>query len=138
MNSWEDLLSRQGHRVTDSRRAVMRVLTEAERPLSPQTIYEIGRVFRPRLGLVTVYRTLDLLEGLDLVRRVHRGDGCHGYVLSSPGHRHVVLCDGCGRAEEFVGADDLDDLIHRVEGHTGYRIDAHLLQLAGLCPDCRA
>lgn len=138
MSAWEDSLSRRGHRVTDSRRAVMRVLTEAERPLSPQTIYEIGRAFRPKLGLVTVYRTLDLFEELDLVTRVHRGDGCHGYVLSSPGHRHVVLCDGCGRAEEFVGADDLDGLIHRVEGRTGYRIDAHLLQLTGLCPHCRA
>ena len=135
---WEDVLGREGHRITRSRRAVMDVLADADGPLSPQMICDRGRNRQPSLGLVTVYRTLDLLESLGLVRRVHRGAGCHGYVLSSPGHRHVVLCDRCGRAEEFVGADDLDGLIDRVEGRTGYRIDDHLLQLAGLCPGCQA
>lgn len=137
MSLWEDALADTGHRITTSRRAVMEVLADAERPLSPQTIYELGRRSQPRLGLVTVYRALELFERLDLVTRVHCGEGCHGYVLSSPGHRHIVLCDGCGRAEEFVGADDLEGLIDRVEGRTGYRIDGHLLQLAGLCPECR-
>ncbi len=138
MSLWVDVLGREGHRITRSRRAVMEVLADAQAPLSPQMICERGRKRHPSLGLVTVYRTLDLFEDLGLVMRVHHGAGCHGYVLSSPGHRHVVLCDGCGRAEEFVGADDLDGLIDRVEGHTGYRIDGHLLQLAGLCPVCQA
>ena len=137
MIAWEELLGQQGCRITASRRAVMEVLARAETPLSPQTIYERGRAVHPKLGLVTVYRTLELFEDFDLVTRVHHGSGCHGYVLSAPGHRHVLLCHRCGRAVEFPGHDDLGDLIVRVEARTGYQIDTHLLQLAGLCPDCQ-
>jgi Fur family ferric uptake transcriptional regulator len=115
----------------------MEVLSEAETPLAPQAIHERGREMHPRLGLVTVYRTLELFEELNLVSRAHHGDDCHGYVLSSPGHRHLLLCHRCGRAVEFPGEDDLDDLIARVEERTGYEVDAHLLQLSGLCPACQ-
>jgi Fur family ferric uptake transcriptional regulator len=89
------------------------------------------------LGLVTVYRTLALLAELNLVRRVHRDNGCHGYVLASPGHRHTLICQGCDQAIEFSGEDDIHALIDRVESETGYQVDDHLLQLSGLCPACR-
>ncbi|MBN2007265.1 MAG: transcriptional repressor [Anaerolineae bacterium] len=138
MTTWEEALGRKGCRITASRRAVMEVLADAEVPLAPQTIYERGRAVHPKLGLVTVYRALELFTDLDLVSRVHHGDGCHGYVLSTPGHRHVMLCRGCGRAVEFLGENDLDELIARIETRTGYRIEEHLLQLSGLCPDCQS
>ncbi len=138
MEDWEHRLAEAGCRVTAARRAVMEVLVAAETPLAPQTICERGRATYPQLGLVTVYRALELFEELALVSRVHHGEGCHGYVLASPGHRHVLLCRDCGRAVEFTGENDLDALIARVEQHTGYRVEAHLLQLSGLCPGCRA
>lgn len=137
MSLCEEVLAREGYRVTSSRRAIAEVLSAAETPLAPQEIYERGRTLHPRLGLVTVYRTVELFEALGLVSRVHHGEGCHGYVLSSPGHRHVLLCRCCGRAMEFLGGDDLEGLIGRVEGRTGYRVDGHLLQLAGVCPGCQ-
>jgi Fe2+ or Zn2+ uptake regulation protein len=48
-----------------------------------------------------------------------------------------LICEVCGRAVEFSGTDDLNALIERVEVGTGYRVDGHLLQLFGLCPDCQ-
>lgn len=134
---WEEVLSAANHRITAPRRVVMAVLDAALRPLSPQEIYERGQELHPRLGLVTVYRAVELFESLDLVRRVHREDGCHGYLLSKPGHRHVLMCESCGRAVEFAGEDDLEALIERVESRTGYAVAEHLLQLSGLCPGCR-
>ena len=115
----------------------MEILAHTETPLSPQEIFEQGKGVYLRLGLVTVYRTLELFEAFDLVRRVHREDGCHGYLLASPGHRHVVICQGCGRAVEFAGQDDLEALVAQVEAKTGYRVESHLLQLFGCCPDCQ-
>ncbi len=138
MTEWEQCFADAGCRITASRRAVMRVLMEARSPLLPQEILERGRVAHRRLGLVTVYRTLNLLTELNLVRRVHYEDGCRGYLLTSPGHRHALICQGCGRAVEFPGEDDLYALIGRVEAGTGYRVDDHLLQLFGLCPECQA
>jgi Fur family ferric uptake transcriptional regulator len=137
MIEWEACLSESGYRITASRRAVMEVLIEDSAPLSPQEILDLARAVHPRLGLVTVYRTLNLLTDLDLVRRIHREDGCHGYVLASPGHHHAVICHSCGRAVEFTGKNDIDALIAQVEARTGYRVDGHLLQLSGLCPDCQ-
>ncbi len=123
--------------MTQARRAIAQVLSAAETPLAPQDIYERGRALHPGLGLVTVYRTLELFEELSLVSRVHHGEGCHGYLMSSPGHRHVLICRSCGRAMEFPGGDDLERLIGWVERETGYQVDGHLLQLTGVCPGCQ-
>jgi Fe2+ or Zn2+ uptake regulation protein len=115
----------------------MTVLQRTERPLRPQEILERGTALHANLGLVTVYRTLELFEQLNLVRRVHRGGGCHGYLPISPGHRHVLVCQLCGRAVEFVGSDDLDTLVARVETQTDFQVVDHLLQLFGRCPNCK-
>jgi Fur family transcriptional regulator, ferric uptake regulator len=136
-SQWEEMLSQVGCRITEPRRAVMQVLDKAQRPLAPQDILEEAQVLHPNLGLVTVYRTLELFEALQLVRRVHRDGGCHGYLISTPGHRHILMCEDCGRAVEFSGQDDLVSLIDRVEEHTGFAIEHHILQLSGLCPACR-
>jgi Fe2+ or Zn2+ uptake regulation protein len=95
-----------------------------------------SRTYYHRLGLVTVYRTLEVLDNLGLVRRVHREDGCHAYAPATAGHRHLVICQRCGRAEEFAG-DDLSALLLKVEQATGYVVSDHWLQLFGTCPRCR-
>jgi Fe2+ or Zn2+ uptake regulation protein len=106
-------------------------------PLSPQHILDQGKVLHPPLGLVTVYRMLNLLVDMNLVRRVHFESGCHGYLPASPGHHHAVICQVCGQASEFPGDGDLEPLLARVESWTGYRVEEHLLQLYGLCPTCQ-
>lgn len=116
---------------------MVQVLLGASTPLSPQEVLGHGQRVHRKLGLVTVYRTLNLLAELNLVRRVYRENGCHGYLFASLGHRHALICQDCGRAVEFPGENDLHELIGRVEAGTGYRVDGHLLQLFGLCPDCQ-
>ena len=138
MQNWEQVLSDSGHRVTGSRRAVAEVLADAEGPLSHQTVLERGRVLHPELGLVTVYRTLDLFAELGLTRRVHREDGCSSCMPSSAGHHHALLCTGCGAAVEFPCTDDIADLVAKVESATDFEVHSHLLQLSGVCSECRA
>lgn len=135
--NWEKHLSAEGLRITGPRRAIMEVLLAASVPLSPREILERGQRVHRKLGLVTVYRTLALLEQFHWVRRVHREDSCHAYLTTSPGHRHALICCGCGQAVDFPGGDDLDTLMERVEARTGYCINDHLLQLFGLCPGCQ-
>jgi Fur family ferric uptake transcriptional regulator len=137
MNTWEQRLVNAGYRITQPRRSVIAALQRAETPLSPQEILAQARSICRKLGLVTVYRTLNLLTEMNLVRRIHREDGCHGYLPASLGHHHALICQSCGRAAEFPGEDDISTLIERVEATTGYRVDEHLLQLFGHCPDCQ-
>jgi Fe2+ or Zn2+ uptake regulation protein len=86
--------------------------------------------------LVTVYRTLEKLEELQLVQRVHQPHGCHCYLPATTGHQHLMLCQKCGEAEYFSG-DDLDALIETLSHQSGYLIQEHWLQLFGLCENCK-
>lgn len=137
MSDWEQHLKDAGYRITEPRRVILRVLQEAEIPLTPHQVLERGEVYHNSLGLVTVYRTLDLLVELHLARLVHRHSDCQAYLLASPGHHHAVVCRRCGRAVEFAGGEELDGLLERIEGQTDYHIDGHLLQLSGICPHCQ-
>jgi Fe2+ or Zn2+ uptake regulation protein len=133
---WVARIQAEGYRLTAARKAVLRALVEARGPLSAAALQVSARGQHSRLGLVTVYRTLEMLEGLGLVRRIHAEGACHGFTASSPGHRHAVTCERCARAVEFDG-DDLCELTPGVERKTGYRISGHWLQMVGLCPSCR-
>jgi Fe2+ or Zn2+ uptake regulation protein len=128
-------LRRAGHRVTQARLAVLQVLAEQDAGLSPQEIWERGRAIYGPLGLVTVYRTLALLNELSLASRVHSEQDCHAYAAAKA-DRHHLLCSGCHRLVEFP-CQGLDALVDAVQTRTGFRVTEHLLELTGLCPDCQ-
>lgn len=113
------------------------VLADAAVPMDAEEILARARRRHSRLGLVTVYRTLDMLTRLNLVRRVHRRHGCRAFLPSSPGHHHAVVCRACGRSAEFEGVGDIDRVVGGVERLTGFKVEDHLLELSGLCPGCR-
>ncbi len=134
--SWLAQLQIEGGRVTAPRRAVVEILAETDRALNPAEVYELARRRHPAIGLVTVYRTIERLEALRLIERIHQHDGCHAFLRAAQGHEHVLLCERCGRALRFVG-DDLEDLIRSLQERTGFIIREHWLQLFGLCPACQ-
>ncbi len=133
---WLQALRQSGYRLTAARRAVVRVLAESAHTLTPAEIHRAGQRFYPALGLVSVYRTLEKLEELGLVQRVHQADGCNTYYPSADGHQHVLLCRRC-RQVVFFSGDDLDALVGQLQAETGFRIEWHWLQLFGLCAACR-
>ncbi len=135
-HAWEEKLRGSGFRMTGARRAVIRALSAAPRPLSAAELYGMARAHHARLGLVTVYRTLEVLDGLGLVQRVHAEGGCRGYAPSSPGHHHTITCERCERAAEFEG-DEVCLSTAGVEARTGYAVSGHWVQLVGLCPSCQ-
>lgn len=126
-----------GYRITEPRRAVVQTVCQSADSLSPGEVYERARLVYPELGLVTVYRTLDLLAEQGLVRRVHLEDGCHSYAGTMHSHGHHLVCTECNQVVEFADCD-VQALIEQIGRRTGFRIDQHLLELAGLCPRCQA
>jgi Fur family ferric uptake transcriptional regulator len=129
-------LAEAGYSSTRSRRAIVDVVARAPGGLTAADILERAQGTHPRLGLVTVYRTLDILAGLGLVRRIHMEDGCHTYALAQCAHGHHVICERCHRAVEFEGCE-LHELEESVVLQTGFRITDHWLEMFGLCPDCQ-
>ena len=121
--------------LTAPRKAVVETIATSQHVLSPQEMYEQARERYPALGLVTVYRTVEKLDELGLIQRVHQPSGCHAYIPAAPGHQHLLICQSCGRAEYFSG-DRLDALMEEVAGESGFQIQDHWLQLFGKCRDC--
>ena len=132
---WLDLLHSSGYRLTGPRRAIVELMVSTPRALGPIDVYDLGRKEYPGLGLVTVYRTLEKLEELGLVQRVHQPGGCNMYLRTCKGHQHILLCNSCGKAEYF-GGDDLTGLIQTIANRSGFEIKEHWLQFYGLCATC--
>ncbi|MEW6567608.1 MAG: Fur family transcriptional regulator [Chloroflexota bacterium] len=130
-------MSQQGFRLTRPRRAVVRALLEAGDWLRPEDVRIRARKHCRSVGLVTVYRTLTLLEQLGIAQRVHVEPGCHGYAAASLSHGHHLVCRSCHQVIEFPGSEDLAPFIKRVARQTGFQVEDHLLELTGLCASCR-
>ncbi len=144
------VLTAAGYSNTRARRAVLDALSSADGPLTPGELLDSARSRHEALGLVTVYRTLEILENLGLVRKLHLAEGCHSYVLSTVGaradngvdlhtaggHGHHIICEECHRAVEFAGCD-IEPVVAAVEAQTGYAVRSHWLEIFGLCPSCQ-
>ena len=129
----EARLAKQGHRLTAPRRAVLEAIAGAPRPFSIEDICEVV----PRVGRATVFRTVRLFQDLDIVCRVPLEDGTARYQLSSTEkHHHHLVCTACGAVTEF---DDpmLDERIGANASRSSFRLDAHSVELYGLCERCR-
>jgi Fe2+ or Zn2+ uptake regulation protein len=133
---WKKKLSEQGCRLTDARAAVIDVVAQSEIVLKPLEVYELARNSNPRLGLVSVYRTMEKLEELGLIQRVHQSDDCQAFVASKPGHHHLLICTNCGRYEYFQGGH-LDPFFETLIDQTAYKISEHWMQVFGLCESCQ-
>jgi len=136
MDPFLERLREAGLRLTASRQAVLEALATADRALSLKEIFARARARRPALGLATVYRTVELLQGLGLIGQVRlKDEGCQRYFLAPPGHWHQLVCLDCGRLVHFPGGDQLELLERELEAETGYRIEGHSLQFYGYCPE---
>lgn len=136
-DEWLAQLQAGGYRLTTPLRVLVELLVDATRALGPVDLYDQGRREYPQMGLVTVYRTLEKLEELGLITRVHQANGCHAYLRSAHGHQHILLCTRCGQVQYFDG-DDLSLLMTRVAQQSGFVIQDHWLQLHGLCAACQS
>jgi Fe2+ or Zn2+ uptake regulation protein len=134
--TWLTQLQENGYRITGARRAVVETVQGSTHALTPVQVFDMARKKYRALGLVSVYRTLEKLEELHLIQRVHQPQGCQAFISASHGHEHLLLCQNCGQVMFFEG-DDLDMLITGISKKTGYQIREHWLQLFGLCQACQ-
>jgi Fe2+ or Zn2+ uptake regulation protein len=134
--AWLNKLQQNGYRLTESRRTVVEIIAGSSRALSPLEVFDLARTQHSGLGLVTVYRTVEKLEELRLIQRVHQPQGCQSFIAAFSGHQHFILCSGCGRVEFFDG-ENLDNFFEAIGTKTGYQVQDHWLQLFGLCEQCR-
>jgi len=132
-----DSLQARGLRNGGARRAVIEHLGDQSCCRSAQEIFDGIRADGRPVGIASVYRALDQLVELELVQRVELGDGIARFEPAHVDgeHHHHLVCDGCGRVEQFSDAR-LESSLTRVAGSHGYALGGHDGVLHGECPDC--
>ena len=122
-----------------ARRVVVEFLGGRDCCVSAQEIHDGVRAGGARIGIATVYRTLEGLDELGLVQRVDLGDGIARFERADPAgeHHHHLVCGDCGKVEPFEDSA-LERAIAGIAGGRGYAVAAHEVVLRGACGDCRS
>ena len=128
-----EVMRERGLRVSAARRLVLEALFAAERPLTAEAIAERA----PASDLASVYRNLDTLEELGLVRHFHLGHGAGLYSLAGAGDLEFVSCEHCG-AFEALEPGRLDGVRALIEREVGYRARFSHFPIVGTCAACLA
>jgi Fur family ferric uptake transcriptional regulator len=130
-----DVLRSRGLRISSARRLVLEALYAAEAPISAEQIADglSGRL--PRSDLASVYRNLETLEQVGLVRHCHLGHGPGLYLPTGAQEREYLVCDSCSTvlAVEPSEMDAVRTLIHE---RFGYEARFSHFPILGLCADC--
>lgn len=126
-------LHRRGLRMTPQRQLVLDAVSELGHA-TPEAICTKVQEIAPAVNITTIYRTLDLLEQLGIVRHTHLGHGAPTYATGEHEHVHLV-CHRCGRVDE-VDAELLDDLAGTLSARAGFTLDPTHVALSGLCAQC--
>jgi Fur family transcriptional regulator, ferric uptake regulator len=119
-----------GLRLSTARRLVLEALYATDEPLTADRI-------AGDLDVASVYRNLETLEQIGLVRHFHLGHGPGLYARTAVGSYEYLLCDACG-AVVAVEPEKLDPVRDRIRRDFGYEARFTHFPIAGLCPDCAA
>jgi Fur family transcriptional regulator, ferric uptake regulator len=131
----QDALRQRGLRMTPQRRVIAEAIATVGSPITAERAYRhIARQF-PDINVSTVYRTLETLEELGLVRHTHVHDGvAHYHLADQPVHQHLV-CLSCGAEEELDPAvlePVADELLRRY----GFVASLGHSAIVGRCRGC--
>lgn len=144
MNSCQEAykkkLKESGYKLTPQRLAIINAIEENKgKHLNTEEIYDIVKQRNPEMGLATVYRTLQMLDELEVVSSLNLEDGCVRYELycdDGSHHHHHLICSSCGAVIEVEG-DLLDQLEDKIESDYNFKIIDHKLKFYGLCSKCQ-
>jgi Fur family ferric uptake transcriptional regulator len=135
---WVDVRERlhaRGLRWTPQRQVLVEVLGRVDGHVTGADLVERCRSVDPSTTPSTVYRTLDVLEELGIVRHAHGADGREEFhVLPEADHGHLH-CLGCGATWE-IGEAEARSLVAGLERDRGFRVELSHLSVAGLCRSC--
>jgi Fur family ferric uptake transcriptional regulator len=130
-------LRERGVRLTAARRLVLEGLFAADRPVSAdQLAGGLDGAIAPS-DLASVYRNLETLERMGLVRHVHLGHGPGLYALAGHEEREYLLCESCGRLVALSPAE-LDPVRNQVRERFGFEARFDHFPLSGRCAECAA
>ncbi len=132
------LVKKSNLKVTAQRRGILRIFVDnKDKHLTVDEVYDLIRKRGMSIGLVTIYRTIDLLEEEGIVaKRDLGGDSAKYELVFNESQHHHLVCKDCGRVIEIdeLLPDNLEEIILKKEG---FKVTNYSLKIYGYCKDCR-
>lgn len=129
MTSLAERCAQAGLKMTGQRKMILRVLDEAEDHPAVETVYERARALDPSISMATVYRTLNLLDELNLVVRHEFNENFARYETNTEHHHHLIDVES-GAVIEFQNAE-IEAMKQRIAHELGYELVECRLELYG-------
>ena len=130
-------LKKVGLKATLPRLKILELLENGDaRHMSAEDVYKSLLALGEDVGLATVYRVLTQFETAGLVARHHFEGGHSVFELNQGSHHDHLVCDKCGKVEEFF-EETIEKCQNKVAEKLGYRITDHSLYIYGVCPECQ-
>lgn len=125
-----------GLKVTSQRLEILEVVRNGPSHFTAQEIYEAVSAKNPAIGFATVYRFLRTLSEQNFVTEVRMGGMPARYEWAAEQHHDHLTCVTCGKIVEFENVE-IERLQERVAREFGFTLTDHVLELYGVCPDCK-
>ena len=127
----EDRCLEKGLKMTEQRRVIARVLSEAKDHPDAAEVYQRAADLDPRISMATVYRTIRLFEDCNVLERLNFGDGRVRYEEASREHHDHLIDVKSGKIIEFQNTE-IERLQREVAREFGYELVDHRLELYGI------
>lgn len=121
-------------RLTSQRKIILEELRAVHTHPTADEVYNLVRKKMPRISLGTVYRNLEILSTLGLVRKLENAAGQKRFDGDVSPHHHV-RCEVCGKVGDIFNAPPIDGVESGLD--TEFRITGHTLEFSGVCPECQ-
>ena len=118
-----------GIKMTEQRRVIMRVLAQSDDHPSVETVHQRVKSIDPSISIATVYRTLHLLDEMNMVRRHDFNESYSRFEVNLDHHHHLIDLE-TGEVVEFKN-QKLEDLKEQIAHELGYELVDHRLELYG-------
>lgn len=138
IKEYEERLVGANLKLTSQRRLILKILLEnAKDHPSAEEIYRLVRDQNPRIGLATVYRTLESFCELGILHELNFDNNCRRYELEQgEQHHHHLICLKCREIVEFKDGI-LKELEEHIKKEYDYQVVDHRIKFYGYCPNCR-
>lgn len=129
MSELEQRCTEAGLKMTGQRKVILQVLGQAQDHPSVEDVYDRAKAIDSSISIATVYRTLNLLDELDLVMKHEFQEGYSRYEVNWDHHHHLVDLE-TGQVIEFQN-EELEILKEKIAHDLGYDLVDHRLELYG-------
>jgi len=136
MSELVNAVKAQGMRMTPQRAIIFEAIEKLDGHITAEDIFAEVKQVNAYINLATIYRTLELLQDLDLMTQTNLGRGRTYFALKDHCLHHHLVCQECGGIEEFHD-DVLEPVREVLEKKYGFEAHTDHLSVFGICQECR-